>query len=210
MKAHAWNACIGESLSRVRIPLCPPHPCREPSIGRPQARKAPSSRAIFQMPSEPRRLGDVSKAVSERLLSLITRTSHSVVRVQNGQHLQRFWPIDGPEVRGRYSTQCAVRETEMEVLARNSGRACPSGRQSPAWSTAFRLLVNRTSCVGPLRTAWQRSAFWLGHQDRFRPEADIAFSTLAGAGECSEARSRLRWGPGRLLTSLPCSLFSGG
>ncbi len=24
LKAHAWNACIGESLSRVRIPLSPP------------------------------------------------------------------------------------------------------------------------------------------------------------------------------------------
>ena len=23
-KAHAWNACIRESVSRVRIPLCPP------------------------------------------------------------------------------------------------------------------------------------------------------------------------------------------
>jgi hypothetical protein len=103
----------------------PPLPCREPAIGRPQARKAPSSRAIFQMPSEPRRLGDVSKAVSERLLSLITRTSPSAVRVQNSLRLQRFGPIDGPEVRGRYSTQCAVRETEVEVLARNSGRAWP-------------------------------------------------------------------------------------
>ena len=25
LKAHAWNACIGASLSRVRIPACPPH-----------------------------------------------------------------------------------------------------------------------------------------------------------------------------------------
>ena len=24
LKAHAWNACIRESVSRVRIPLCPP------------------------------------------------------------------------------------------------------------------------------------------------------------------------------------------
>jgi hypothetical protein len=24
LKAHAWNACIGESLSRDRIPLSPP------------------------------------------------------------------------------------------------------------------------------------------------------------------------------------------
>jgi hypothetical protein len=24
LKAHAWNACIGETLSRVRIPLSPP------------------------------------------------------------------------------------------------------------------------------------------------------------------------------------------
>lgn len=23
--AHAWKACVGESLPRVRIPLCPPH-----------------------------------------------------------------------------------------------------------------------------------------------------------------------------------------
>jgi hypothetical protein len=68
------------------------------------------------MPSEPRRLGDVSKAVSERLLSLITRTSPSAVRVQISLRLQRFGPIDGPEVRGRYSTQCAVRETEVESL----------------------------------------------------------------------------------------------
>ena len=134
--AHAWKACLGESLTRVRIPLSPPLPCREPTIGRPQARKAPSSRAIFQMPSEPRRLRDTSKAVSERNLSLITRTPPSAVRVQNSLRLQRFGPIDGPEVRGRYSTQCAVRETEVEVLARNSGRACPFGRQSPAWSTA--------------------------------------------------------------------------
>ena len=118
----------------VRIPPSPPLPCREPSIGRPQARKAPSSRAIFQMPSEPRRLGDTSKAVSERLLSLITRTPPPAVRVQNSLRLQRFGPIDGPEVRGRYSTQCAVRETEVEVMARNSGRAwpvCPDGNRQP-------------------------------------------------------------------------------
>jgi hypothetical protein len=89
------------------------------------------------MPSEPRRLGDTSKAVSECLLSLITRTPPPAVRVQNSLRLPRFEPIDGPEVRGRYSTQCAVRETKVEVLARNSGRACPSGRQSPAWSTAL-------------------------------------------------------------------------
>src|SRR5690606_29105233 len=25
LKAHAWNACIGATLSRVRLPLCPPH-----------------------------------------------------------------------------------------------------------------------------------------------------------------------------------------
>jgi hypothetical protein len=24
LKAHAWKACIGETLSRVRIPLSPP------------------------------------------------------------------------------------------------------------------------------------------------------------------------------------------
>ncbi len=24
LKAHAWKACIGEALSRVRIPLSPP------------------------------------------------------------------------------------------------------------------------------------------------------------------------------------------
>jgi hypothetical protein len=26
LKAHAWKACIGETLSRVRIPLSPPYP----------------------------------------------------------------------------------------------------------------------------------------------------------------------------------------
>ena len=29
LKAHAWNACIGETLSRVRIPLCPPLPATQ-------------------------------------------------------------------------------------------------------------------------------------------------------------------------------------
>ncbi len=24
LKAHAWKACLGASLTRVRIPLCPP------------------------------------------------------------------------------------------------------------------------------------------------------------------------------------------
>ena len=33
--------------------------------------------------------------------------------------------MNGPEVRGRCSNQWAVRETEMEVLALNSGRAWP-------------------------------------------------------------------------------------
>ena len=137
MNAAVLKTVELERAPGVRIPPPPPLPCREPAIGRPQARKAPSSRAIFQMPSEPRRLGDTSKAVSERLLSLITRTPPPAVRVQNSLRLPRFEPIDGPEVRGRYSTQCAVRETKVEVLARNSGRACPSGRQSPAWSTAL-------------------------------------------------------------------------
>jgi hypothetical protein len=25
LKAHAWKACIGETLSRVRIPVSPPN-----------------------------------------------------------------------------------------------------------------------------------------------------------------------------------------
>jgi len=88
------------------------------------------------MPSEPRRLGDTSKAVSERLLSLITRTPPPAVRVQNRLRLQRFGPIDGPEVRGRYSTQCAVRETEVESLCGLLGKgplpgAEPTGRNDP-------------------------------------------------------------------------------
>src|SRR5579859_5953043 len=28
LKAHAWKACIGETLSRVRIPVSPPTPAR--------------------------------------------------------------------------------------------------------------------------------------------------------------------------------------
>ena len=70
-----------KSSSRVRIPPAPPLPCREPAIGPPQGRKAPSNLAIFRMPSEPRRLADAVKAVSERNLSLITRTSPPVVRI---------------------------------------------------------------------------------------------------------------------------------
>lgn len=151
-----WMRCSGQicesfgfTLPRARESSSadshpPPLPCREPTIGRPQARKAPSSRAIFQMPSEPRRLGDTSKAVSERLLSLITRTPPPAVRVQNRLRLQRFGPIDGPEVRGRYSTQCAVRETEVESLCGLLGKgplpgAEPTGRNDPMralrWST---------------------------------------------------------------------------
>ena len=30
LKAHAWNACIRETVSRVRIPLCPPSLFRKP------------------------------------------------------------------------------------------------------------------------------------------------------------------------------------
>ena len=123
-------------VSWVRIPPSPPLPCRETAIGRPQARKAPSSRAIFQMPSEPRRLGDTSKAVSERLLSLITRTPPPAVRVQNSLRLQRFGLMNGTAVRRRYSTQCAVRESEVESLCGLLGKgplpgAEPTGRNDP-------------------------------------------------------------------------------
>ena len=90
LKAHAWKACLGESLTWVRIPPAPPVPSREPAIGPPQGHKAPSSCAIFRMLSEPQRLGDAAKAVSERNLSLITRTSPPVVRVSNSYALQPF------------------------------------------------------------------------------------------------------------------------
>ena len=69
------------------------------------------------MPSEPRRLGHSAKAVSERSVSLITRTSPSTVRAQDSQRLQRGGLMKGPEVRGRCFAQRAVRETEVEVLA---------------------------------------------------------------------------------------------
>ena len=81
-----------------------------------RGQKIPSFRAVLLMPSEPQRLENSAKAVSERNLSLITRTLPSAVRVQKGPHLQRFRLINGPEVRGRYSTRCAVRETEVESL----------------------------------------------------------------------------------------------
>src|SRR5215467_9659733 len=32
LKAHAWKACIGETLSRVRIPLSPPFPFETPDF----------------------------------------------------------------------------------------------------------------------------------------------------------------------------------
>lgn len=46
LKAHAWNACIGESLSRVRIPLSPP---QAPELVRifSQRAKHPSCRAEY-------------------------------------------------------------------------------------------------------------------------------------------------------------------
>ena len=155
-KAAVLKTAVGGSLPWVRIPPCPPLPCREPAIGRPQARKAPSSRAIFQMPSEPRRLGDTSKAVSERLLSLITRTPPPAVRVQNSLRLQHFGPIDGPEVRGRYSTQCAVRETEVESLGGLLGAGPlvgpdPKGENRPFWE-----IRNVRFLEFQPRTSWAR------------------------------------------------------
>src|SRR5580704_11266414 len=30
LKAHAWKACLGETLTRVRIPLSPPFKCLSP------------------------------------------------------------------------------------------------------------------------------------------------------------------------------------
>ena len=89
-KAPVLKTGVGASSPWVRIPLPPPLPCREPAIGRPQGRKAPSNRAIFPMPSEPRRLADAVKAVSERNLSLITQTSPPVVRISNSYVLQAF------------------------------------------------------------------------------------------------------------------------
>ncbi|WP_296534464.1 hypothetical protein, partial [Phenylobacterium sp.] len=65
---------------------------------RPQVRKAPGRRAIFQAPSKPRRQGQGAKAVSERNLSLITRTLPSAVRVQKGPHLQRFRLLNGAAI----------------------------------------------------------------------------------------------------------------
>ena len=44
--AHAWKACVGESLPRVRIPLCPPRPCPTP-LTPPDLREAAESRAVF-------------------------------------------------------------------------------------------------------------------------------------------------------------------
>jgi hypothetical protein len=45
--------------------------------------KPPGSCTIFQMLSEPQRLGEAVKAVSERNWSLITSTSPPFVRIQN-------------------------------------------------------------------------------------------------------------------------------
>ena len=42
LKAHAWKACIGETLSRVRIPLPPPARCAPPfAIVRPSPLNPP-------------------------------------------------------------------------------------------------------------------------------------------------------------------------
>jgi len=86
------------------------------------------------MPSEPRRLANAVRAVSERNLSLITRTSPPVVRVSNNYALQPFGRKAGSAVRRINSFECAVRESEVEVLARNSGRTWPvrvDGKRQP-------------------------------------------------------------------------------
>jgi hypothetical protein len=79
------------------------------------------------MPPEPRRLREEAKAVSERLLSLITRTSPLEVRVQNVLLLQCVGLIDGSAVRRRYVTKHVVRETEVESLCGLLGEGPPVG-----------------------------------------------------------------------------------
>ena len=36
LKAHAWKACVRETVPWVRIPLSPPYPCR--TLSRPAAK----------------------------------------------------------------------------------------------------------------------------------------------------------------------------
>lgn len=63
----------------------------------------------FPMPSEPQRLGNAAKAVSERILPLTTRTLPPFVRIQNSSLLQSFGRKNGSAVRWSNSLEYAVR-----------------------------------------------------------------------------------------------------
>src|SRR5438067_1739496 len=42
LKAHAWKACLGETLTRVRIPLSPPHSAIATKSSKPSTCQTPS------------------------------------------------------------------------------------------------------------------------------------------------------------------------
>src|SRR5208337_4726446 len=46
LKAHAWKACIGETLSRVRIPVSPPRLRHDFEDRSPAVLAAPGSRTV--------------------------------------------------------------------------------------------------------------------------------------------------------------------
>ncbi len=65
LKAHAWNACIRETVSRVRIPLSPPLSCSEPEMRLPWGGFFFLFQRRLAEASEPRRLAPGSISVSE-------------------------------------------------------------------------------------------------------------------------------------------------
>lgn len=92
-KARAWKVRRRETVSRVRIPSCPPQTIREHET-RPQ--RGPFF-LLFQRglatPSDFRRLDVSPKLVSERPASLFTRPSFKSRRIKKIAILSAIWRI---------------------------------------------------------------------------------------------------------------------
>lgn len=95
LKAHAWKACVRETVPWVRIPLSPPLSSCEPATRPPSGAFFFLSQRGLAAGSALRRLAARRISVSERPASLFERPACTVGRVQKVtlcQHLNKNLP----------------------------------------------------------------------------------------------------------------------
>ena len=137
LKAHAWKACLRETVTRVRIPLPPPTSFCKLAKARQWLRNSSLFQRGLPRPTEHQRLTGRRFSVSEGLSSLSDRTSTDLVRSKKSERFQSLAVSCQPNFSPQFCPQaCNQRHPKWAwrcaSMRRSAGAIRPQCRVGPA------------------------------------------------------------------------------